>query len=327
MIYTVTFNPSLDYTVHMPVFRAGAINRTEQEAVYPGGKGINVGIVLRRLGLPVKLLGFVAGFTGTEIERLSGLAGCQCGFIHLKEGLSRINVKIGAGKTVLSGEKKATGKEDVSAETGAETAVNGLGPAIADKDMQLLLQQFETLGSEDILVLSGSISKGLPSDTYRKILERMNEKQVRVVVDAEGELLTSAIPCHPFLIKPNKEELEEIFKLELHTDEEVAACAEKLREQGARNVLVSLGGDGALLAGEDNKTYRCHSPKGTLVNSVGAGDSMVAGFLAGYERSGGDLSEALRYGIASGSATAFKDWLAEREEIEALLSGIGICRL
>ncbi|MBO5993351.1 MAG: hypothetical protein J6P76_04415, partial [Acidaminococcaceae bacterium] len=199
MIYTVTFNPSLDYTVHMSVFRAGAINRTEQEAVYPGGKGINVGIVLRRLGLPVRLLGFVAGFTGAEIERLSGLAGCRCDFIHLEEGLSRINVKIGAGKTVLAGEKKATGTEAVPAETGEETAVNGLGPDISDKILQMLFQQFETLGSEDILVLSGSISKGLPSDTYRKILERMNEKQVRVVVDAEGELLTSAIPCHPFL--------------------------------------------------------------------------------------------------------------------------------
>ena len=325
MIYTVTFNPSLDYTVHMPVFQAGAINRTEQEAVYPGGKGINVGIILHRLGLPVKLLGFVAGFTGAEIERLSGLAGCQCDFIHLQEGLSRINVKIGAGKTVLAGEKRMAGTEaaeTVLAETGEETAVNGQGPDISGKDLQTLLQQFETLGSADILVLSGSISKGLPRDTYQKILERMNGKRVRVVVDAEGSLLTSAIPFHPFLIKPNKEELEEIFKQELRSDEEVAVCAEKLRQQGARNVLVSLGGDGALLAGEDGKIYRCQSPKGTLVNSVGAGDSMVAGFLAGYERSGGDLSEALRYGIASGSATAFKDWLAEREEIETLLAEI-----
>ena len=322
MIYTVTFNPSLDYTVHMPVFRAGAINRVVQEAVYPGGKGINVGIILRRLGLPVRLLGFVAGFTGAEIERLSGLAGCQCDFIHLEEGLSRINVKIGAGKTVLAGEEKATGTEAALAETGAETAVNGLGPEISDENLQLLFRQFETLGHEDILVLSGSIAKGLPADTYRKILERMNGKQVRVVVDAEGELLTSAIPCHPFLIKPNQEELEELFKQELRSDEDVAACAEKLRQQGAENVLVSLGGDGALLAGEGGKIYRCLSPKGTLVNSVGAGDSMVAGFLAGYERSGGNLSEALRYGIASGSATAFKDWLAEREEIEALLAGI-----
>jgi 1-phosphofructokinase len=325
MIYTVTFNPSLDYTVHMPLFQAGAINRTEQEAVYPGGKGINVGIILHRLGLPVKLLGFVAGFTGAEIERLSGLAGCQCDFIHLQEGLSRINVKIGAGKTVLAGEKRMAGTEaaeTVLAETGEETAVNGQGPDISGKDLQTLLQQFETLGSADILVLSGSISKGLPRDTYQKILERMNGKRVRVVVDAEGRLLTSAIPFHPFLIKPNKEELEEIFKQELRSDEEVAVCAEKLRQQGARNVLVSLGGDGALLAGEDGKIYRCQSPKGTLVNSVGAGDSMVAGFLAGYERSGGDLSEALRYGIASGSATAFKDWLAEREEIETLLAEI-----
>ena len=219
MIYTVTFNPSLDYTVHMPVFRAGTINRVVQEAVYPGGKGINVGIILRRLGLPVRLLGFVAGFTGAEIERLSCLAGCQCDFIHLEEGLSRINVKIGAGKTVLAGEEKAAGIEAALAETGAETAVNGLGPEISDENLQLLFQQFETLGSEDILVLSGSISKGLPPDTYRKILERMNGKQVRVVVDAEGELLTSAVPCHPFLIKPNKEEMEELFKVELRTDE------------------------------------------------------------------------------------------------------------
>ena len=208
------------------------------------------------------------------------------------------------------------------AETGEETAVNGLGPDISEKDLQLLQQQFEVLGNDDILVLSGSISKGLPRDTYQKILERMNEKLVRVVVDAEGSLLTSTIPCHPFLIKPNKEEMEELFKQELRSDEEVAACAEKLRQEGARNVLVSLGGDGALLAGEDGRVYRCPSPKGKLVNSVGAGDSMVAGFLAGYERTGGDLREALRYGIASGSATAFKDWLAEQGEIEALLAGI-----
>lgn len=186
MIYTVTFNPSLDYTLHMPVFRAGAINRVVQEAVYPGGKGINVGIILRRLGLPVRLLGFVAGFTGAEIERLSGLAGCQCDFIHLEEGLSRINVKIGAGKTVLAGEEKATGTEAALAETGAETAVNGLGPEISDENLQLLFRQFDALGREDILVLSGSIAKGLPADTYRKILERMNGKHVRVVVDAEG---------------------------------------------------------------------------------------------------------------------------------------------
>ena len=325
MIYTVTFNPSLDYTVHMPVFQAGVVNRAAQEAVYPGGKGINVGIILQRLGLPVKLLGFVAGFTGAEIERLSGLAGCQCDFIHLEKGLSRINVKIGAGKTVLAGEKQGAATETVAAvlaETSAETAVNGQGPEISLEDLQKLQQQFDSLRSNDILVLSGSISKGLPRDTYQQILERMNRKQVRVVVDAEGELLTCAILCHPFLIKPNKEELEEIFKQKLHSDEEVAACAEKLRQKGARNVLVSLGGDGALLAGEDGKIYRCLSPKGTLVNSVGAGDSMVAGFLAGYERSGGNLWSALRYGIASGSATAFKDWLAEREEIEALLAKI-----
>ena len=213
------------------------------------------------------------------------------------------------------------GTEAMLAETGAETAVNGLGPEISDENLQLLFRQFDALGREDILVLSGSIAKGLPADTYRKILERMNGKHVRVVVDAEGELLTSAIPCQPFLIKPNKEELEELFKQELRSNEDVAACAEKLRQQGAENVLVSLGGDGALLAGEDGKIYRCLSPKGTLVNSVGAGDSMVAGFLAGYKRSDGNLSEALRYGIASGSATAFKDWLAEREEIEALLAG------
>lgn len=325
MIYTVTFNPSLDYTVHVPVFRVGAINRVAREAVYPGGKGINVGIILHRLGLPVRLLGFVAGFTGVEIERLAVVAGCGCEFIHLEKGLSRINVKIGASKTVQAGEKKDACKdvtEAVLAETGAETAVNGLGPDISDEDLQRLLQQFETLGSDDILVLSGSIAKGLSRDTYQKILERMNKKQVRVVVDAEGDLLTSAIPCHPFLIKPNKEELEEIFKQELRSDEDVVACAKKLRQKGARNVLVSLGGDGALLAGEDGGVYRCRSPKGTLVNSVGAGDSMVAGFLAGYERSGGNLGEALRYGIAGGSATAFKDWLAEREEIEALLVGI-----
>ena len=315
MICTVTCNPSLDYTVRLPVFRAGAINRVAQEAIYPGGKGINVGIVLQRLGLPVKLLGFTAGFTGREIQRLCRQAGCSCDFIEAKAGVSRINVKVGAGKTVLARTEEA----ETPLSTRAETALNGLGPVISEENVQALFAQLKALQKEDILVLSGSIPKGLPQDLYRQIIENVVGEGVRVVVDAEGKLLTDAIPGRPFLIKPNREELEALFGKPLQRDEDVAGCAVQLQQQGARNVLVSMGGDGALLAGEDGKTYRMASPQGTPVNSVGAGDSMVAGFLAGYCQSNGNLQEALRYGIASGSATAFKDWLAEKEEIELLL--------
>lgn len=299
MFYTVTFNPSLDYTVHMPVFAAGTINRTSREAIYPGGKGINVGIVLGRLGVKAKLLGFAAGFTGREIERLTRAAGCDCRFIYLEEGYSRINVKIG--------------------DKNSETAVNGAGPSIPPAKLQLLLEQTDELQDGDVLILAGSIPKDLPQEIYRQILQRTADRKIRTAVDAEGSLLAEVIPYGPFLIKPNQEELGGLFDRSLQTENDISECALALQKQGARNVLVSMGSEGALLAGEDGRFYRMRSPSGRAVNSVGAGDSMVAGFLAGYEKSGGDLQEALRYGIACGSATAFRDGLAERRDIEAIL--------
>lgn len=295
MIYTVTFNPSLDYVVQMQQFTAGDINRAEKERIYPGGKGINVSLVLGNLHIPSKMLGFIAGFTGKEIERLAKKNGGDCDFIALEDGYSRINLKVSA-------------KE--------ETAVNGMGPHIPEDKLQALLTQIDTLKPDDTLVLAGSIPTDIPDDIYEQILKRLQDRGIRVVVDATGDLLKNVIKYKPFLIKPNNFELGELFNLELHTDEEITVCAKQLQAMGARNVLVSLGGDGALLLGEDGKVYRRKSPEGKLVNSVGAGDSMVAGFLAGYEASKGDLAEALKMGISAGSASAFHDWLATEADIQ-----------
>lgn len=299
MIYTVTFNPSLDYVVQMKEFKAGDINRAEKEMIYPGGKGINVALVLGNLHIPVKMLGFIAGFTGREIERLAVACGSDCDFITLDHGYSRINMKVSATD---------------------ETAVNGMGPDIPEDKLQELMQQIEGLADGDTLVLAGSIPMAIPDDIYEKILRRLEGRPVRVVVDATGDLLKNVIKYRPFLIKPNNFELGELFGKELTTDEDIAACARELQHMGARNVLVSLGGDGALLLGEDGKVYRMQSPEGKLVNSVGAGDSMVAGFLAGFESSGGNLQEALKMGISAGSASAFHDWLATEEDIREVYS-------
>lgn len=295
MIYTVTFNPSLDYVVHMQQFTAGDINRAEREMIYPGGKGINVSLVLGNLKIPSKMLGFIAGFTGSEIERLAKKNGGDCDFIQLDDGYSRINLKVSAQE---------------------ETAVNGMGPHIPANKLAALLVQIDALKEGDTLVLAGSIPSDIPDDIYEQILKRLQGQGIRVVVDATGDLLKNVIKYQPFLIKPNNFELGELFNLELHTDEEIIVCAKQLQSMGARNVLVSLGGDGALLLGEDGKVYRMKSPKGTLVNSVGAGDSMVAGFLAGYEASKGDLNMALKMGISAGSASAFHEWLATEENIK-----------
>lgn len=295
MIYTVTFNPSLDYVVQMKEFKAGDINRAEAETIYPGGKGVNVALVLGNLHIPAKMLGFIAGFTGREIERLALECGSDCDFIVLDEGYSRINLKISAAD---------------------ETAVNGMGPVIPDDKLQALMAQIDGMADGDTLVLAGSIPAALPDDIYERILRRLEGRSVRVVVDATGDLLKNVMKYKPFLVKPNNFELGELFDIVLKTDEEIAECARKLQDMGARNVLVSLGGDGALLLGEDGRVYRMQSPKGKLVNSVGAGDSMVAGFLAGFESSGGDLQEALKMGISAGSASAFHDWLATEDDIK-----------
>lgn len=299
MIYTVTFNPSLDYVVQVDDFAVGEINRTRTESIYPGGKGINVSLVLQNLGLSSVALGFTAGFSGAEIERLLQEAGCRCDFIAAKAGYSRINTKIISG---------------------VETALNGQGPQLSEAELAALFNKLRRLTQDDVLVLAGSIPASLPDNIYEQILELLQPVGTRVVVDATGDLLLKVLKYRPFLIKPNHEELGEFFgRGPLLTEEEILAAAQKLQQQGARNVLVSRGANGALLLDENGKLHKQASPKGTLVNSVGAGDSMVAGFLAGYLQTQ-DYDAALRLGVAAGSASAFKAWLATREDVEKILA-------
>lgn len=298
MIYTVTFNPAIDYIVRLDSFKAGATNRVTYEKVLGGGKGINVSIVLSNLGIKSTALGFLAGFTGDEIRRQLDGFGVAHAFISLEQGFSRIDVKIKAGE---------------------ETEVNGQGPDIPKDKRDLLFQKLEQLKENDTLVLAGSIPKTLPDDIYERIMARLEKNKLRIVVDAEKRLLLNVLKYHPFLIKPNQHELGDMFDVVLKTDDEVIAHAKKLQEKGARNVLISMGGDGAIFVGEDGATYKSKVPKGTLVNSVGAGDSMVAGFLTGFEESGGDFKRAFLMGVASGSASAFSEELATRKEVEALL--------
>lgn len=298
MIYTVTFNPALDYVVRLPAFEPGAVNRTESEDIQLGGKGINVSCVLGQLGFKSVALGFVAGFTGEAVEAGLARRGVSADFIRLPEGLTRINVKIKAS---------------------VETEINGRGPAIPAGALEELFRKLERLAAGDVLVLAGSIPASLPSDIYQRILARLAPKGVLCAVDATGELLVKVLPYRPFLIKPNNHELGEIFGRTLSTDEEIVECARLLQQKGARNVLVSMAGDGALLLDEGGNVHRLEAFKGKVKNSVGAGDSMVAGFVAGWLEKG-DYAWALRLGSACGSATAFSDTLATRTEIESLLN-------
>lgn len=298
MIYTVTFNPALDYVVRMDALALGQVNRTANEDVQLGGKGINVSWVLRELGQENVALGFVAGFTGKAIEDGLAAKGVATDFIHLPAGLTRINVKLKAGE---------------------ETEINGKGPDISAEALEELLCKLDALGEGDVLVLAGSIPASMPSDVYESILARLEGKKVLCAVDATRDLLVNVLKYKPFLIKPNNHELGEIFGRFLTTDEEIRECAEQLQQQGARNVLVSMAGDGAMLLDENGGCHRLAAYKGKVKNSVGAGDSMVAGFLAGYLDTG-DYAHALRVGSAAGSATAFSDVLATRPEIEALLN-------
>lgn len=298
MIYTVTFNPAIDYVVRLDTpLQAGTVNRAAGEDCVLGGKGINVSGILAQLDCPSVALGFVAGETGAWLERGLAAQGLQTDFIHLASGMTRINVKIKAGQ---------------------ETELNGAGPAIPPQAMEALQQKLDALRPGDILVLAGSIPSSLPVDTYERVLERLQGHSVRAVVDASGRLLANVLPYEPFLIKPNHHELAEIVGRALPGDEEIAAAAHELQEQGARNVLVSMAGDGALLLDETGAVHRIGTPKGTVINSVGAGDSMLAGFLAGYLQSG-SYQDALRLGTACGSATAFSLGLASRKEIDLLL--------
>ena len=298
MIYTVTFNPSLDYIVSVEDFRLGLTNRTSSEMLLPGGKGINVSTVLMNLGIESTALGFTAGFTGDEIIRRLETMGVKNGFIQVGEGFSRINLKL----------KSIDGTE-----------INGQGPRIGTDKVDMLMKQLGELGEGDVLFLSGSIPSSMPDDAYQKIMAMLDGRGVRIVVDATRELLTKVLSYHPFLIKPNHHELGEIFHVKLSDKAEIASYAKKLQAMGAENVLVSMAGDGAVLVAEDGAVYECPAPRGKVVNSVGAGDSMVAGFLTGYLETG-DYQEAFLRGAATGSASAFSEQLATREEAEALLS-------
>ena len=297
MIYTVTFNPALDYVIRMEKLDLGMVNRSSAEAIFYGGKGINVSTVLNNIGVESVALGFVAGFTGREIEEGVKALGVTTDFIHLPEGLSRINVKIKAEQ---------------------ETEINGQGPVITEEAQSALFEQLDALKEEDILVLAGSIPNTLPSDIYERILEHLQGRGIHFVVDATKDLLLKVLKYHPFLIKPNNHELGEMFGVTLKTRDEIVAYAKKLQEMGAENVLVSMAGDGAILLTEEGVIYEAKPPKGKVLNSVGAGDSMVAGFLTGYLNTG-DYEKAFRLGVVTGSATAFQYWLATKEDIVALM--------
>ena len=298
MIYTLTFNPSLDYIVTVPKFTCGMVNRTTEEIIFPGGKGINVSMVLKNLGFENTALGFYAGFTGMELKRLVADKGIHAEFIPVDKGMTRINVKLRSEQ---------------------ESEINGQGCQTSEAELELLYRKLDCLHPGDTLVLAGSIPDILPGDVYEKLLEGVSDRRIDAVVDATGELLLKVLKYRPFLIKPNKEELGGLFDTEIQNDGDVAYYAKELQRQGARNVLVSMAGEGALLLTEQGNIKKSTPPKGWVVNSVGAGDSMVAGFLAGYQRTGGDYDAAFRLGLAAGSATAFCEWLAGKDEIDRLL--------
>ncbi|MBS5282918.1 MAG: 1-phosphofructokinase [Clostridiales bacterium] len=297
MIYTVTFNPALDYVAAVNHFKLGSVNRTVRERIFYGGKGINVSALLANLGYESTALGFIAGFTGDEIERGVKSLGFQSDFIRVKKGMSRINVKL---------------KSD------EESEINGMGPEIQPEDVEALFQKLEALKEGDVLVLSGSIPAAIRDDIYERIMERLSGRGIRTAVDAEKDLLLKVLPYQPFLVKPNNHELGQMFGKELKTEKEIAEHAKRLQQLGAVNVLVSMAGDGAILADETGAIHRLGVCKGTVVNSVGAGDSMVAGFLAGYLETG-DYSYALKLGTACGGATAFSEGIGTKDEIVKLL--------
>lgn len=300
MIYTVTFNPALDYAMRVENFEPGMTNRSSSEQILPGGKGLNVSTILTHLGIENTALGFIAGFTGREIERLFKESGCNSDFIELEHGISRINVKLKACE---------------------ETEINAAGPEIDAAALEKLMAQLDTLKEGDVLVLAGSIPHSLPDSLYSDIMNRLSGRGIMFAVDATKDLLMNVLKYRPFLIKPNNHELGEIFGVKLKTREEVVPYAKKLIERGAVNVLVSMAGEGAVLVTESGETLDRPAPKGQVRNSVGAGDSMVAGFIAGWCESRNSL-HAFKMGIASGSASAFSDELATKEEIEQVYSRI-----
>ncbi len=296
MIYTVTFSPAIDYVVDLRTFEIGEINRTVKETAYPGGKGINVSMVLANLGKPSVATGFLGGFTGDFIKSELKKRNISSGFIEV-DGVTRINVKIRAGK---------------------ETAINGQGPHITEEQIEKLISQLEKLGKGDLLVISGTVPSSLPANIYEMILERINNSDVALIVDATKDILLNTLKYHPLLVKPNKEELEEMFGVKITSNDELVLTARKLLALGAKNAIVSLGGDGALLVGQNIEPCFLKAPQGKVVNTVGAGDSLVAGFIDAYLDTN-DVRLAFKHGIAAGSASAFSETLATKAEVEALL--------
>lgn len=298
MVYTVTLNPALDYVMKLKALRTDDINRTDGEEIYYGGKGINVSVILTQLGIPNTALGFLGGFTGKKLEEMLKNDNVSCDFNYLKNGDTRINVKIKADK---------------------EIDLNACGPEITKEDMQSFLRKLDGIKSGDYLILAGSIPNTLPDDIYEQILERVGDRNINCVVDATGDLLKNVLKYKPFLIKPNHHELGDLFSVQIKSDDDIVKYSKKLQEMGAKNVLVSMAKDGAMLTDENGNVHRIGNAKGKLINSVGCGDSMVAGFTAGYIKTA-DYSYALRLGSACGNATAFSEKLATREEIERVFN-------
>ena len=296
MIYTVTFSPAIDYVVDLRTFEIGEINRTVKEVAYPGGKGINVSIVLANLGKSSVATGFLGGFTGDFIKNELKKRNISSGFIEV-DGVTRINIKIRAGK---------------------ETAINGQGPHITEEQIEELISQLEKLEKGDYLVISGTVPSSLPANIYERILERIQGSGVTLIVDATKDILLNTLKYHPLLVKPNKEELEEMFGVKIENTDQLIANAKKLLVLGAENVIVSLGKDGALLVGQNTEPCLRPAPPGKVVNTVGAGDSLVAGFIDAYIDTK-DINFAFKQGIATGSASALSETLATKEEVEALL--------
>ncbi len=302
MIYTVTFNPSLDYLVSVNDFTYGKVNRTTDERLVPGGKGINVSCVLSNLGVDTTALGFVADFTGEQLITMLTEKGVSTDFIRVHDGMTRINMKIHVPGNVDS----------------EETEINGQGPVVSEEEIGILFDKLKQLKEDDILVISGSVCKGVSQNIYADIIKICNEKDIKVVLDASGELLLNALEYGPFLIKPNYHELSDIFDVNLSTNDDIIFYGKELQNRGAKNVLISLGAKGAILIVEDGEVYEAKAPQGKVVNAVGAGDSMVAGFLTGYLDTE-DYEAALQMGICTGSASAFSEDLATRKEVGRLL--------
>ena len=300
MIYTVTFNPSLDYIVSVEDFTLGRVNRTNKEIIFPGGKGINVSMVLKNLGYQSTALGFMAGFTGDEICRLLSEKNVVSDFIKVENGISRINVKLRSNE---------------------ESEINGMGPDIGMENIKKLYEKLDKLVAGDVLILAGSIPSSMPETMYMDIMAYLKNRDIKIVVDATKDLLVNVLKYKPFLIKPNNHELCEIFGVEITSKEDVVTYARKLQEMGARNVLISMAQEGAVLVTETNDVYKSQAPKGKVVNSVGAGDSMVAGFIAGFLGTE-NYEEAFYMGLCTGSASAFSENLATRPQVEALLDKI-----